>query len=360
MRKRSFAVGVVGLSLIAGACGGSSSSGGGIGGTDVPISEVPARYADAVCNIIDQCLGQLGTLFLGGADCRTLIQKQVEQGEFGVIEDAIADGRVVYNGNLVEQCVSEMAALGCDAFVSAEPEACVKVAAGTVAEGGSCTLDAECEGRAFCKVETTCPGTCTALLDAGDTCSGDDECGGGLSCIGNRCVLPGDVGSTCTDDDECRLGTLCVGADAQNGTPGTCKDLDSIFSEPAGSSCDLLNGVFCQAGSVCAVDEVVPELVASCQSPVAPGGECAVAVPSQCPTGQFCDVPTDQWQGTCVPLPTDGQPCTSDGQCAASHVCLNGTCDKIGDLGASCTDASACFSESCDSGECTRDLPCPQ
>ena len=124
---------------------------------------------------------------------------------------------------------------------------------------------------------------------------------------------------------------------------------------------------YCEAGLSCAatVSGNPPSAVYACEGAVAAGAACKLAVPDQCPAGQFCDVnPAMQtFTSTCKPLPTDGEPCTNfQNQCAARHECGNENprprCHAVNRIGGECVTDSHCSSEHCSGGACIAVMQC--
>jgi hypothetical protein len=88
-------------------------------------------------------------------------------------------------------------------------------------------------------------------------------------------------------------------------------------------------------------------------------GSCVIAFPDVCPAGQYCDVPDQAFEGTCVALPGDGQPCADTSvECAANTRCENGTCRSLKDNGASCQTDDSCYGGACVGAQCVIDTPC--
>lgn len=350
--------------VLLGACGSSDEGGGNGGGTSVPLADVPGMAAEVLCDNIEQCVDPtLFSLFTNGEDCVATNTRQIAEGDFAAIDAAVQDGRVVYRGDLVQDCLDGLAALGCDALASNTVEACNLALQGTVDEGGDCELDEECKGTLYCKANGACPGTCSPREAPGASCELDDQCDDGLVCAQGACVAPGKEGAACNDATPCRFDFLCVGEDDTAGTPGTCKAGSDVFTNTTGQPCDLVGGSWCAAGSHCAAVDVTMqgEVVWECVAAVGSGAACNAAVPDMCPDGEYCDVPQDMIAGTCAPMPVDGEPCVENGftaQCATGHRCDGGTCRKRQGNGGSCSDDDVCFSDNCTGGVCAPSKAC--
>jgi hypothetical protein len=381
MLKRVIGIGTVGLVLLAtGACsdddngggsaaGGSAGSGGGSGagggaGTaggngGIPLGDVPAKYAAASCVALAACFGELAQEFMNGEDCNQLLEKRIANGDFASLQQAVASGKVTYDGTKMQACLDRLSGAGCKLFTEREFAECVAASDGTIAEGGDCNFDFECKSPAFCKVDAACPGKCAPLQAAGAACTDDDQCQSGLICTGpGTCEKPSAAGQSCQNASAtpCEPGLLCFGGDPQAGTPGTCKTIAELFSADLGATCNLADGPYCKPGLSCAVESVsATEIVTKC---VAAGtSACTISYPDMCPTGQYCKHPDQDFNGTCTPLPGDGQPCVSD-TCVAYTRCESGTCRSLQDNGGTCQENDTCYSEACVAGKCAADTPC--
>jgi hypothetical protein len=339
---------------------------GGCGGSDAdestPLSELPGKLAATLCGILETCLGPSADLYLRGADCIEQTQRDVDNGEFGLLERAVNAGGVQYDGTNVGGCLRALEDSGCDVFDNRIVSLCEGVIVGSGASGDACTLDAECQSRHFCKVDASCPGTCTALLAAGQSCTDDDECADGTICSDDtaRCVKPAREGEACrgSSGPPCIPNLGCQGATET--ASGTCVALDEVYAASSGASCDFFTGQLCLAGQTCALLAVTADqqFEMACEPPVS-GGTCRIAVPEQCATGQFCELPADSVEGSCAPLPGDGEPCgrrspTEDPEfCEIDHICLSGTCRALQALGEACDVDALCISGVCADGGCS-------
>lgn len=357
------------------ACGGSDSNGGGGspgGATPVPIGDVPEKFASTFCSIVDSCFGVAYGLFSGGADCVTEIGREFTDGDFQNIKSGIDSETVIYHGELVQSCLDALLAEGCGALTSRMPAECRAAFEGTVAEGGSCTYNAECAGGNYCKIGASCPGTCAAPGGADTACESDDACQSGLLCdtAAKKCYAPAQEGATCGDQlPACTPGLVCAKADTA--ATGTCKTVDSYLSANEGEPCDpLAGGPLCKANLSCIVDSIdtssgSPKIVWKCAAAVTSGSACHIGAPDPCPDGEYCDadLSTGQYQGTCKPLPADGQPCVNSAigqQCAPYNICdASKTCQERQRLDGSCASSEECYSSNCSAGTCVPKSDCP-
>lgn len=349
-----------------GACGGDSDGNGGA--TAVPIDDVPALYADALCSAFESCFGVAFEILLPGEDCLANTKARIED-DFASLKEAIADGRAKYDGTKIKACADAIKAQGCD-FGNPTPAVCTEAFDGTIAEGGACTRSSECQGAdSYCKVDAACPGACAKRLPAGSDCADDSECAQGLNCSGttNKCVKLAQLGQACGGPAEgCGTGLLCLGEDEDAGTSGTCTAASDAFSLDEGEACFFDGKPFCKPELRCTLefDVATTSLTAACAQPASAGAACTAAVPDPCPVQEYClrGSPTSL-DGTCTVKPSAGQPCAADiGDsaviCAPGLRCDGGTCRPLQSLGASCVADAVCYSENCQGGTCSPENGC--
>lgn len=340
------------------ACGGSSDEGGGAGGS-VAVGDLPAEVAKAQCSLYEKCFGGLATLFLKGEDCQKVLEERAKNGELGQLGTAVGSGKVKYDGAMAAKCLQEIAARACSELTNRLSASCDAAAEGSAAVGEDCSYDFDCKGTAFCKYSGACPGKCTDRQAAGGSCTQDDDCQDGLVCgnLTNACVKPAGPGEPCGGgvQPECAPTLFCVGADAQSKQAGTCKALSETFAAKSGESCSFQDGTLCTTDLSCAYS-APPPAKGACTARVGSGGACKrLAVPSMCPTGEYCEASGTSLDGTCKALPGPGQPCVkvlSDDACAPYSRCDGGTCVALQQNGGPCSSAEVCYSETCVSGAC--------
>ena len=368
------------VSVLAG-CGGSTGDGltqpgGGATPTGPALADLPAMLAAADCAAAKACYGAAFDLLLGGQDCVDRFTKIIENSDFGRLQGEVDAGKVVYHPENAQGCLDAYTNGGCAVLSSHEVDACLATLDGTVALGGACTYGYECQGKAFCKADTTCPGVCSTRLTAGQACKVDDDCQDGLACPAKThvCTPPATLGQACkgTTAPDCQAGLFCYGNDDQKGTAGTCKTYADTFAGKANDACSLdgKSGPLCGAGLSCAFQSVDAQgLHASCVAPVASGAACQAAIPSMCPSGEYCNVPPlgsgggVKLDGTCTKLPADGEACAKAlaaiQTCAPGAVCdAGGTCRAIQANGGTCAADDQCWSASCQSGACAAHSAC--
>ncbi|HVU04463.1 MAG TPA: Dickkopf N-terminal cysteine-rich domain-containing protein [Polyangiaceae bacterium] len=347
--------------LIVAACGGndSSSSPGG-----VALADLPDQLAGALCDAVDPCFGPLLASFLKGKDCKTSQIESLQQGEFSLLQTAIDDGRVKYDGTRVAACLSAVKAAACDVISTRLSDLCPGVITGTVATGGDCTMNAECTPGDFCDESSTCPGKCAALLGEGSACTDDDECKSGMVCPDSTkvCTNAGKKDDACEGPDHagaCGGGLICAGA--SDTKAGQCETITSAFAAEDGAPCDPTASVLCAEGLVCAALSVdqAGAITWKCEK-AATGSDCHVAFPESCPEGQYCKLTPNTLDGKCTALPGDGDACAAHAEtdktkdlCSNTTTCVAGTCKAIQDDGAACTTDEECLSKVCANEKCS-------
>jgi hypothetical protein len=341
------------------------------------VDEIPAMLAEALCEQFADCVGQdTLDLFYGAGNCAKRSLAMIEDGDFPYIEDAIDLGRVTYNPEKVEQCMAEISKLGCDFETTRimTLSFCDEVLVGSLPAGADCTVDAECNGAAFCKRNGGCPGMCRTLLTEGEECDDSDDCRNNLFCseVSGTCNAPALRGESCGGEEarKCKLGLSCMGEDRSANQAGTCKSQQEMLQGKEGESCNPQSGDLCDKGLSCAltVQSTVPAYV--CTPGVDSGEPCDLGIPTQCPDGEYCSGTSTEpgnlvLQGTCAPLPGAGEQCASDpvrpeaGSCAAGLFCeSDNKCHTVNRLGEPCVSDDGCASDTCKQGVCVRPEQC--
>ena len=338
----------------------------------VPLQEVPAKYAGALCQAYSACLGPLAEIYLPGEDCVQRTTDMVEDG-WGSIEAGVEAKRIKYDGTKLDKCIAELEARTCDELLEREPEACSAAFEGTVADGEDCSQSEECLGLAYCSFDGSCPGTCQARETTGGACKSDSQCASGLVCskATERCVTPAGEGEPCGGaEPECVPGFFCKGANEDDGTPGTCRGFDEVFAGGAGDACSITETQLCAPGFACGIDAVTAEgvLEATCTAKVGSGDACQIAFPDMCPPDEYCNVPGGlpvTLEGTCTARPEAGEDCAAATPfdmvgtiCAPYARCDGGKCRALAGLGESCEGSAVCLSEHCQGGACVSGDAC--
>lgn len=259
--------------------------------------------------------------------CRSTIDDDgVSSGTPSEFEQAIFEGRIVYDERAAEECRS----LGSSCILG-DAGVCMNRWEGSVPTDGACTLSAECAGLARCQYTSDFEdtGRCVPLLEPGEPCTPD--------LVPQICVARGAERAACID----------VNGESQ------CRASVPLPDGPAGSRCgawleeDELVQAGCMPGNFCS-DE------GSCTPFRALGEPCAL-------NSNECGNEAECW-GTCVPIVTRDQEGDSCGygedvieDCNPEWLaCLDGICEAKGDgsKGSICDDHP--FFNDCNAG-----LECP-
>lgn len=341
------------------ACGGDSD---GNSAAAVPIEELPAKYASALCSAINNCYGELLEVFRPGEDCAANTTTQIEE-ELATLPAAIDAGRVKYDGTKVQVCLDEVAAADCAFLSEREPESCKAVFEGTVTAGGDCERNEECEDDHYCDSSNACPGACSPLEQAGGPCTGNSDCASGLKCGATAlCVAPSQAGEACKGGEpDCVDGYFCLGNDDAQNMPGECIPFAEAFAGKVGDECGL--EALCELGLSCHIMTVAP-VAGECTEKVGSGDACGLAIPDQCPADQYCvGVTLLTPEGTCTPKPEAGEDCGVNlfggaDVCAPNTRCDAGVCRDLAHLGEECSVNATCYSDSCVGGGCVPSNSC--
>ena len=340
--------------------GGAGMAGGG-GELDPNVVMLTDRLASATCAALSECVGDVDLLaeLLGGRDCEQVTSGELRNGELSGLPAALDAERVLLDRSELDACADDLAALACDVRSRRWPASCELLLLGTVELGGQCAIDQECAGDAFCSLDDSCPGSCTALLAEDAACSNgdDDQCEDGLVCAAatDSCTALGANGDECgAGIPPCAPGLLCF----DDGGGAQCTTVAVLYFRQLDETCLPGDGTCDPGVSACGdVELCEPGLV--CESAASGGGlcrppsdtngsECKRAVPNQCPLEQVCDAEAPGEIGQCVDRPVAGEPCINRSpRCAPGHICVEDTCLELLDNGAHCD-----FSEECLSGIC--------
>lgn len=358
-----------GLALACGATGDDLFQGTQSQQEGPSISALPQALAEVYCATLEACTGPLMKLQFEDQSCVGMFSKVIADGEFSLLEEAVAGGKVSYHPEHVETCLAALREKRCDLFTSRLTPECDQTILGTVELGGACSLDFECaSSNAFCQTDGMCPGACAALLAEDTPCAEDDHCQDGLVCDAGlkTCRSPAQLGEACQGDDpECGAGLLCWFNGEQEDRE--CIHAETALAADPGAACDIATGALCTVGNHCvlALGASTQELTQVCEGEVLSGAPCGRAFPDQCPGGEYCSVTESSngqnLRGTCTPLPPAGSPCLEDSEmrvCSAGTACVEGTCETRVRLNDSCSGDDACYSGACDAGVCVPDVSC--
>lgn len=336
-----------------------SSSGGGDGGGGTPstaLTTLCSGFVDAVASQYATCLEATPTIV---ASMKTLTTGVCQD-----IANAVAASRATYDGAKGTTCLAALQAATCASTeVTLDSAACSGVLTGTVAPGGACFTDLDCNGG-LCNLNETCPGKCVAFIAAGGACgSGAPEgaaCAPGLGCdnASQTCKTLSDAGGPCP----CKAGTYCNATNScvARQTSGSCTSSDqcAFGHDCVSSTCTAFVGVGsgCVAGATpydrsrCGLGSYCDPGTSTCVAWPDVGGSCAYA---PCQNG-YCDSGTK----LCVAPLADGATCSDFSQCLIGSYCDvlgDDTCKVSKANGAACTSLIECASFNCVSGSCAPD-----
>jgi hypothetical protein len=221
--------------------------------------------------------------------------------------------------------------------------------AGTLDAGTACVENSECKASSWCKKthSTDYCGVCTAIPAVGTKCTSSSDCGAGsnssLTCSNGACAKPSATGGSCSWDGDCVSTDYCSGSKCLTHTSlgGTCAKTNECVS-----------GLTCQ-NKVCSEFTAVPEGGAcdsqtmcawglSCQNTkcakIVPGGECGMITTDAgasyiiCGPGQYCQVATGSYSGTCADTVALGGTCdAAKANCDMGLTCISGKCGFVTD-----------------------------
>lgn len=315
----------------------------------IPLEDLPAALAGATCGVVQRCTGAAFQVFFLEEDCTTVNTRAFEDALSGLVQGSVDAGRLSYAPELAAQCVQAFETLPCP-DLDRWPDICYQAIQGLVPDGGECGHNLDCERGTFC--DTTggiCPGVCSPERLVGEEClldgsNEDDMCEDGLECHDGVCMEQPTVGQSCGDaTPDCELGRLCLGS--------TCISVEDLFRSLEGQSCNFKVGPLCESDLHCAVKT---EDTGLCERTALAGGPCSLAIPDQCPEGEYCSAtPANPSGGVCTGLPGANQPCRVDPYglnppCQPYHRCLGGVCLPLRRIGEACVANGQCYSAWCE------------
>jgi Dickkopf N-terminal cysteine-rich region len=293
---------VVGL----GACGG--------GGGPVPIDQLGPRVEQALCDYSVRC-GSYPDV----ASCMSAVTDTTPQ----LVAD-VKSGKTLYDAAKAGTCLDSLGSFGCNqSSMNMTSSACDEAFKGTLPGGGACINDQECVSancdRAGCDgTVACCTGLCAAArvtVAEGGTCGLDATCVTGTFCdfaVGgtSTCKRRGGAGAACVSSLECVSGLTCVAAASPAGTTARVCGAFAL----TGEDCRMTDGACDARADFCdpTTNKCVPRGV--------PGADC-VANATSCLPYARCDAMTLK----CVARGALGAPC-AQGQDCTSGQCTNGAC----------------------------------
>lgn len=317
---------------------GSAGSAGGSNELGDSKTEACIAYAVATCERHAECRNEsTAGCLAASANCPDLV---------------FSDGST-RTAAAVKACALDFKKFPCERLQNGELPACVTP--GTRKTAQPCSFASQCESLE-CKGSGSC-GVCANPGKEDDSCAGPaDGCALGLYCTDSKSMcelLPGSTLPSKYDGKSCVVNADCGSAGYCPSATHTCARMPS-----AGMSC--AESLDCDAFAYCGSS------TRTCRAFQAEGDPCgsdaaAIANPyCQTGVGIVCNYST-KTSGTCLKIPSLGDPCTLDENGAPVSECAGGAhCDKAlspakcvaaKSLGATCTDANECGPD--------RDCDCP-
>jgi hypothetical protein len=331
------------------------NQGGVSGGNLATVDGYETAAAHAICQTFTTC-GEVSASAENGCEAG---YHSILAGTGYSLQDAVAAGRVAYDGDAAQACLSYFSSLTCsfDAL-GLDSSKCRNIVIPKVQPGGMCLADQECVGG-FCARttgSTGCPGTCTVYIASGADCSAhftgcaptqwcDTANGNGV------CTDLGAKGAACSYGS-CQSGLLCLDDGTGN---STCQPIPAM-----GQHCSYQ----CGAGLRCDLGTM------TCQPQQKKGSACTDT--TDCASGLGCAMSAELSSGTCQPFADLGKPCGALAPCASDATCdpLTNTCIGMGGAGDDCSSASCgtflicdattmkCVASSPAGSACTSDDDC--
>lgn len=325
-------------------------------------SDFAAVVARGQCAALTECMGARLVLDqTQGNDCVDFVTRRLADQHLHWLPSSVSASRVIFRPERLEQCEKDIAALKCDVRNRRLPASCEQAIEGKVMVDGSCAIDQDCAGNAWCdkgQLES-CPGTCAQPQGDGMPCSGGREsaqCADGLVCRSGMCQPPLSEGDDCDDNAglRCPPGLVCASS--------MCQSVESLYVRELGASCNA-TGPFCKMGLVCQGNDA-NSTAGTCVQPAQRNGACKRSVPAVCPVDQYCKNKSSGvttraapgMEGICADRPKDGDVCVPSEECTPGAICIEetNTCKNLKTAGGVCaTDSNAeCYAGSCEGGIC--------
>ena len=216
--------------IVLAACGGHGS-----GGAVISLDELAARAAAATCTKWFGCCNATEFMdkTLGASteeECETTFAGLIDSLLVPTLRDSVANGRLVYHGDVMADCLATYDDLSCAQFelaqnVSGADSPCDDPFEGLVADAGACANDVDCVSN-YCSGDSVGSGgaitfgACRAAPGPGTPCD-DGQCIDGAFCDGTNCQAKLADGTACTSDEEC-INDRCDVATNQCGLTTTC------------------------------------------------------------------------------------------------------------------------------------------
>ena len=274
------------------------------------------KLTPAFCAKLNECLPfQFRQGYADTAACASRIRAMC-------IESFTATGTST-NTSRVSDCATQIMPVSCeDLYASKTPEAC-KPLAGAVVNGAACVDNAQCASTWCARGDNMTCGACGPKPTAGTSCA-NQECGEGLSCVNDVCVVPGMAGAQCDGTHPCRAGYACKGVTP--GGMGTCAlglsagTMCESLMGPNNAGCDQTKGLYCHPTT----------RVCTAVTYAKTGEACGVVGMgfAVCASAGTCKMQGAATMGTCIAPAADGAPCDSMAgpKCSPPARCVSGLC----------------------------------
>lgn len=300
------------VAVVIGCC--QACEDGSDAGRLIPLDELANARAEAVCNNVEECCGELGRSF-DREYCYESVRYAIE----GVIEGVNYEG-IAYDGVAAARCVEALA------------------------ESVS-----NCEFSNDSATDEVCTGMFTPLLEPGEGCQRSVECrapeGSQATCAGGICVIARvvEAGEPCDVSDECKMPEdLDMYATCRDGVC-TLERFSEYTRVGEGEACDAScndwqggEGFSCRGGDVvgaCYSDDGLfcDSAVDVCRPFLEVGDDCDPEQDEACGGEAFCD------GGTCSPRKEAGEPCDLSQECSDDAYCdESGECASLKGKGEQC------------------------
>jgi hypothetical protein len=196
-----------------GKCAKICEGGGpGPGSIDKTLETLGASLAIAECNkVLECCSGdEFDTVLFPGvrskAQCLGIYGVFLSLG-LVKLHNSAAEGKLTIDGAGFQACIDQYSALTCQDFSKASSLDCPEAVKGLIADGVSCSDNAQCSSK-YCNAPMPNQGTCATLPGAGAPCT--NQCADGFYCNNGTCAAQKATGSACTTKSECVEGR-CYG-----------------------------------------------------------------------------------------------------------------------------------------------------
>jgi hypothetical protein len=288
---------------------GGGNDGDTDGGNNSSIATDCAAAASTECTKLDHCAHFILEVEFG--DLATCTQRSALQ----CVNQFSAPG-VTVSPSFSQACATAVASGLCrDLFDGTLPNAC-KPTPGQVASGAACGDAFQCSGNDCRKPAGSYCGTCTTLVQSGQSCATAD-CEPGLVCMPNKLCTPYQpLGGTCDVNHRCEYPLACH--------VGKCSNPLALGAVcvTATDECDHAQGLHCNSVSKkCAQIQLA-----------AAGSQCGYAADgtlTACSAGADCKpAAAGAMTGTCLAAALEGAACdaTNGPHCLAPAYCSSGKC----------------------------------